>query len=63
MTLRERLQDAMKEALRARETDRLSTLRLINAAIKDRDIAARVKNQQIHADVMGSDHCPVSIEL
>ena len=42
MTLREKLQDAMKEALRARETDRLSTLRLINAAIKDRDIAARV---------------------
>lgn len=26
-------------------------------------IAATVKNPQIHADVMGSDHCPVSIEL
>lgn len=26
-------------------------------------IAARVKNPQIHPDVMGSDHCPVSIEL
>lgn len=23
----------------------------------------RVKNPQIHADVMGSDHCPVSIEI
>ncbi len=26
-------------------------------------IAGRVKNPQIHADVMGSDHCPVSIEV
>ncbi len=26
-------------------------------------IAPRVKNPQIHPDVMGSDHCPVSIEL
>lgn len=26
-------------------------------------IAGRVKNPQIHADVMGSDHCPISIEL
>ncbi len=26
-------------------------------------IATRVKNPQIHPDVMGSDHCPVSIEI
>ena len=26
-------------------------------------IADKVKNAQIHADVMGSDHCPVSIEI
>ncbi len=26
-------------------------------------IAGQVKNPQIHADVMGSDHCPVSIEV
>ena len=26
-------------------------------------IADRVTNPQIHADVMGSDHCPVSIEI
>lgn len=26
-------------------------------------IAPKVKNPAIHADVMGSDHCPVSIEL
>ncbi len=41
MTMRERLQFALKEAMRAKEADRLSTLRLINAAIKDREIAAR----------------------
>ena len=41
MTLRDRLQTALKEAMRAREADRLSTLRLINAAIKDREIANR----------------------
>jgi uncharacterized protein YqeY len=41
MTLRDRLQTALKDAMRAREAERLSTLRLINAAIKDRDIALR----------------------
>ncbi|WP_050527365.1 GatB/YqeY domain-containing protein [Pseudorhodobacter aquimaris] len=41
MSLRDRLQVALKEAMRAREAERLSTLRLINAAIKDREIAAR----------------------
>lgn len=28
-----------------------------------KDIAAHISNPQIHADVMGSDHCPVSIEI
>ena len=41
MSLREQLQTALKEAMRAKAADRLSTLRLINAAIKDRDIASR----------------------
>jgi uncharacterized protein len=36
MAMRERLQTALKDAMRAREAERLSTLRLINAAIKDR---------------------------
>jgi len=31
--------------------------------LASRAIAPKVKNPQIHADVMGSDHCPVSIEL
>ncbi|NBE08126.1 GatB/YqeY domain-containing protein [Paragemmobacter ruber] len=41
MSLRERLQIALKEAMKAKEAERLSTLRLINAAIKDREIAGR----------------------
>ena len=41
MSLREHLQTALKDAMRAKAADRLSTLRLINAAIKDRDIAIR----------------------
>jgi uncharacterized protein YqeY len=34
---------AQKEALKAKEKERLSTLRLIQAAIKDREIAMRVE--------------------
>ncbi len=39
--LRNRLSEALKEAMKAREARRVSTLRLILAAIKDRDIQAR----------------------
>jgi uncharacterized protein YqeY len=41
MELRTRVSTALKEAMKAKEADRLSTLRLITAAIKDRDIEAR----------------------
>ena len=41
MELRERINAAMKTAMKEKQAARLSTLRLINAAIKDRDIAAR----------------------
>ncbi len=41
MELRERISDALKSAMREKNATRLSTLRLINAAIKDRDIAKR----------------------
>ena len=43
MNLRERISAATKQAMKDKATDRLSTLRLINAAIKDRDIAARAE--------------------
>ena len=41
MSLRDSLQVALKEAMKAKAAERLSTLRLINAAIKDREIAVR----------------------
>ena len=41
MELRARVSTALKEAMKAKDSTRLSTLRLINAAIKDRDIEAR----------------------
>ncbi len=39
--LRDRLNEALKTAIKNKESLRVSTLRLCNAAIKDRDIAAR----------------------
>lgn len=41
--LREAIQTALNEALKSGQTKRLSTLRLISAALKDKDIAARTK--------------------
>ncbi|WP_238366944.1 GatB/YqeY domain-containing protein [Mesobacterium pallidum] len=41
MELRDRVTTALKQAMKDKDAARLSTLRLINAAIKDRDIAAR----------------------
>lgn len=43
MGLRERILADTKDAMKAKETARLSTLRLISAAIKDREIAARTE--------------------
>ena len=41
MSLRDQLSTSLKEAMKAKDAIRLMTLRLINAAIKDRDIDAR----------------------
>ena len=41
MELRDRISGALKQAMKDKAAKRLSTLRLISAAIKDRDIAAR----------------------
>lgn len=43
--IRARLSQELKEAMKAKDAERLSTLRLINAAIKDRDIAARTEDK------------------
>jgi len=47
MELRDRLNAGLKEAMRDKDTRGLSTLRLINAAIKDHDIALRVENRKV----------------
>lgn len=52
MGLREQLNDAMKEAMKAKEPKRLATVRLILAALKDRDIAARTETSR---DLLGDD--------
>lgn len=42
--MRERIAQAMKDALKSKDQVALSTIRLISAALKDRDIAARSNN-------------------
>ena len=46
MSLRDRLIVSLKDAMRAKDATRLMTLRLINAAIKDRDIDARADGNE-----------------
>ena len=43
MSLRNEINSALKEAMKEKAQLRLSTLRLITAAIKDRDISARAE--------------------
>jgi len=52
MSLRQKLNDAMKEAMKAKNAKRLATLRLVLAALKDRDIAARTETSR---DLLGDD--------
>ena len=44
--LRERVTTALKQAMKDKDAARLSTLRLITATIKDRDIAARTDGEE-----------------
>jgi uncharacterized protein YqeY len=41
--LRDRINEALKDAMRAKDPRKVSALRLVNAAIKDKDIAARTR--------------------
>ncbi|MFP4004001.1 MAG: GatB/YqeY domain-containing protein [Alphaproteobacteria bacterium] len=43
--MRERLTEALKEAMKAKDQRKVSTLRLILAAIKEKDIAARSQDR------------------
>ena len=42
MSLKERINEDMKAAMRARETERLATIRMIQAAIKQREVDERI---------------------
>lgn len=46
MALRDRLNEAVKTAMKARDSVRLGTLRLIQANIKDKDIAHRTEESR-----------------
>ena len=48
--LREELTSAMKDAMRAKEKCKLGTVRLILAAVKDRDIELRTKSDEDRDD-------------
>jgi uncharacterized protein YqeY len=43
MSLKVRIQDDVKDAMRARERERLATLRLVTAAIKQREVDERIE--------------------
>ena len=52
MSLRAQLNDAMKEAMKAKDAKRLATVRLVLAALKDRDITARSETSR---ELLGDD--------
>ncbi len=52
MALREQLNESMKEAMKAKDARRLATLRMVLAALKDRDIAARTETSR---ELLGDD--------
>ncbi|HEY5083135.1 MAG TPA: GatB/YqeY domain-containing protein, partial [Rhizomicrobium sp.] len=52
MALREKLTEAMKDAMKAKDAKRLATVRMMLAALKDRDIAARTETSR---DLLGDD--------
>jgi uncharacterized protein YqeY len=43
MTLKEKLSEDMKAAMRAKESEKLAAIRLINAAIKQREVDERIE--------------------
>ena len=56
MEMRERISSGLKDAMKNQDKARLATLRLINAAIKDREIAMRGDGEKTgvsDADVLG----------
>jgi len=52
MGLREQFTEQMKEAMKAKDQRRLATLRMVLAALKERDIAARTETSR---ELLGDD--------
>jgi uncharacterized protein YqeY len=52
MGLREQINDSLKDAMKAKDQKRVGTLRLVNAALKDKDIAARTETSR---ELLGDD--------
>src|SRR5947209_20583746 len=50
MTLRDRFNNDLKEAMKAGDKRRVSTLRLVNAAVKNADIEARGQGKEALSD-------------
>lgn len=48
--MRDKINEALKSAVKAKDKTRVGTLRLINAAIKDRDIAGRASGSDAVSD-------------
>jgi len=48
--LRDRINDALKDAMKSRDQRRISTLRLVNAALKNADIEARGQGKEALGD-------------
>ena len=46
MALRERFNEQLKEAMKAKDQKRVSTMRMVLAALKDKDIAARTETSR-----------------
>lgn len=49
--LREDIQNAIKEAMKSHDTARLSTVRMILAGVKEKDVEARGKGKEAASDV------------
>ncbi|HEY1612154.1 MAG TPA: GatB/YqeY domain-containing protein [Rhizomicrobium sp.] len=47
MSLRDEFSESLKQAMKARDNRRVSTLRLVLAALKDRDIAQRTEESRV----------------
>ncbi|HEU4621955.1 MAG TPA: GatB/YqeY domain-containing protein [Burkholderiaceae bacterium] len=48
MQLRDRINDDMKTAMRAKDTERLSTIRMLTAAIKQKEVDERIEITDAH---------------